>query len=71
SAVEEAIFLSDIASSVTVISNKKNFKAEQMKVDQLKEIKNVSIFMETDTISFNGSDVLSSITLKNQLTNQV
>lgn len=71
SAVEEAIFLSDIASSVTVISNKKNFKAEQMKVDQLKEIKNVSIFMETDTLSFNGNDVLSSITLKNQLTNQV
>ena len=71
SAVEEAIFLSDIASSVTIISNKKNFKADQIKVDQLKEIKNVKVLMETDTLSFNGNDVLSSITLRNQLSNKI
>lgn len=71
SAVEEAIFLSEIASYVTIISNKTKFKAEQIEVDRLKEIKNIKILMQTDTISFNGTDKLESLTLKNQINNEI
>lgn len=70
SAVEEAIFLSEIASHVTVISNKTKFKAEQIEIDHLNEVKNATILMQTDTLSFNGVDKLESLTLKNQINNE-
>lgn len=70
SAVEEAIFLSDIASHVTVIANKSEFKADQINVDHLKSLKNVSIFMDTETVSFNGDNKLVSVTLMNKKTQE-
>lgn len=66
SAVEESIYLSEIASKVTLISNKTKFKADQKEIEHLHKINNIEILMETDTLSFNGDDSLKSITLKKQ-----
>ncbi len=71
SAVEEAIFLSNIASDVTVISNKPEFNADAKEIEHLKSVSNVKIYFQTDTLSFNGSDKLTSLTLRNQLTNEI
>lgn len=71
SAVEESIFLSEIVSSVVLISNKEKFKADQKEIDHLYKIPNIKIIMQTDTLSFNGDEVLSSITIKNQVTNTI
>lgn len=71
SAVEESIFLSEIVSSVVLISNKEKFKADQKEIDHLYKIPNIKIIMQTDTLSFNGDEVLSSITVKNQVTNTI
>ena len=66
SAVDESIYLSDICSHVTVISNKPQFKAEQVSIDRLNERKNVTVLYNTDTLSFNGDKKLESITVKDK-----
>ena len=70
SAVEESVYLSDIASHVTVISNKKQFKADQLSVDVLNKRENIDVIFEHDTVSFNGSNKLESVTVKNQTTGE-
>lgn len=70
SAIEESLYMSDIASKVTIISNKDKFKIESDKsLKHLLEKENIEILYNTDTISFNGTNKLESITLRNQLTN--
>lgn len=71
SAVEESIFLSEIASNVILISNKEKFKADQKDIDHLSKIENIKIMMQTDTLSFNGEYILNSISVKNQITNRI
>lgn len=71
SAVEESIFLSEIASKVYLISNKEKFKADQKNIDHVKRINNIEIIMESDTLSFNGDKLLESITIKNKKTNDL
>lgn len=69
SAIEESLYMSDIASKVTLISNKDKFKVENDKSTQhLFEKDNIEILFNTDTISFNGNEKLESITLKDKLT---
>ncbi|GAA5414911.1 NAD(P)/FAD-dependent oxidoreductase [Ureaplasma ceti] len=70
SAVEESIYLSDIASHVTVISNKKEFKADQPQIELMMSKANIDVIMDSDTLSFNGQDKLESITLKNKTTGE-
>lgn len=71
SAVEESIFLSEIASKVYLISNKEKFKADQKNIDHVKKIQNIEIIMQSDTLSFNGDQVLESVTIRNQVTNEL
>ena len=71
SAVEESIFLSEIASKVYLISNKEKFKADQKNIDHVEKIQNIEIIMQSDTLSFNGDQVLESVTIRNQVTNEL
>ncbi|MDE5651502.1 MAG: FAD-dependent oxidoreductase [Ureaplasma sp.] len=71
SAVEESIYLSDIGSEIFLISNKSQFKCDQLSINRLKQIKNIKILMNTDTLSFNGQDSLESLTIKDQLTGEI
>lgn len=71
SAIEESLYMSDIASKVTLISNKDKFKVENDKSTQhLFEKENIEILYNTETLSFNGEDKLKSITLLDKLTNK-
>ncbi len=71
SAIEESLYMSDIASKVTLISNKEKFKVENDKSTQhLFDKTNIEILYNTETISFNGNDKLKSITLKDKITNK-
>lgn len=71
SAVEESIYLSDIASKVYLISNKEKFKADEKDIDKLKTKENIEIIMNTNTISYNGDNHLKSITIENQKTKAI
>ncbi|MDE6473328.1 MAG: thioredoxin-disulfide reductase [Ureaplasma sp.] len=66
SAVEESMYLADIASHVNLISNKKEFKADKKIVDKLSNFKNIKVYYGVDTLSFNGTDKLESITIREQ-----
>ncbi len=71
SAIEESLYMSDIASEVTLISNKPKFKIDNDKSTyKLYEKKNIKILFNTDTISFNGENTLESITLKDNINNK-
>lgn len=70
SAVEESMYLADIASQVNLISNKAEFKADKKIVDKLSNFKNIKVFYKTDTLSFNGSDKLESISVREKETNK-
>ena len=70
SAVEESMYLADIASHVNLITNKKEFKADKKIVEKLSNFKNIEIFYETDTLSFNGDEKLESISVRNNQINE-
>ena len=68
-AVDESIYLSDIASEVYVISNKPQLRAEETEIDKLKKKPNVHLIMDTNTLSYNGTNKLESLTLENMNNN--
>lgn len=71
SAVEEAIYMSDIAKKVYVISNKPKFKAEEGIVNNLKNKKNVEIIFNLETKEFIGNgEHLTGILVNDQNTNE-
>ena len=70
SAVEESVYLSDIASHVTLISNKAQFKAEKISIDHLNKKNNITVHFQHDTISFNGKEKLESVTVRDQVTQE-
>ena len=65
SAVEDAIYLSDICKTVNIVSKYKNFVAQDILVKQLKSKKNVKYFMGYMPSKINGNDSLNSIEIKN------
>ncbi len=71
SAVEESIYMSDIAAKVHVISNKTGFKAEQGIVDALNRRDNIEVHFGLDTLAFKGDgDHLTDVVVKEQATGE-
>ncbi len=69
SAVEESIYMSDIASKVHVISNKTAFKAEQGIVDAMNRRDNIEVHFGLDTLEFKGDgNHLTDVVVKDQKT---
>ena len=64
SAVEDAIYLSNICNKVYLIHRKNKFRAQKLYVDKLDNINNIECIMEDTISSINGDDLLDSITLK-------
>lgn len=60
-AVEDAIYLSDIAETVYLIHRRDTFKAEEILLDQLKQKQNIKIIFNTTITKINGEDKLESI----------
>ncbi len=62
-ALEDAIYLSDIAKTVYLIHRRDTFKAEAILVGQLKQKENIKIVLNTTITKINGDNKLESINL--------
>ena len=69
-AVEDAAFLANICTKVTIIHRRDRFRAEQAVVDELKALDNVEFVMTSNVVGVNGDKVLESITVKNNETGE-
>ncbi len=73
-AVEEALFLTKFASSVTLIHRRDNLRAEKMLQEKLKSNKKINIIWDTIVEKANGENnpkSLNSITIKNKKSGEV
>ncbi|MFA5006676.1 MAG: FAD-dependent oxidoreductase [Candidatus Izemoplasmatales bacterium] len=65
SAVEAAMDLAKWASRVTIV-HRSRFRADQTILDRLKDVKNVSVMLETQILSIEGTDRVESIRIRNK-----
>ncbi len=70
SALEEALYLSDICSKVYLIHRRDEFRADNLVVNKVKENPKIKLILDTVVESINGKDHVESITLKNVKTNE-
>ena len=64
-ALEDALYLSDIAEYVYLIHRRDTFKGEGRYVDELKKRSNVEFILDSNVTSINGDSVIDSITINN------
>ena len=60
-AIEDALYLADVAKKVYLIHRRDTFKAEQKYIDELKNKDNVEFVLNSNIISINGKDYVESI----------
>lgn len=65
SAAEEALFLSRIASRVSVVVRKDHLRAQTALVEELERTENVELLLNTAVSAVAGGELLSQITLRN------
>lgn len=70
SAMEEAIYLSNIAKKVYLIHRRHDFRARADKVDKIKSIENLEIITPAVLVSAHGDDVLKYLKLHNTETDK-
>ena len=64
-AVEEALYLTDIAKKVYLICHDDNLKAEEIYIDKLRTKSNIKFIYNSNVTALNGQDKLTSIELTN------
>ena len=64
-ALEDAEYLSNLASKVYLIHRRDSFRADEAIVIELKKKENVEFILNSNVIKINGIDKLESITIKN------
>ena len=69
-AIDDALYLSDIANKVYVIYRQKDFKIDSINLDKLKEKDNVEFILNSNIVNIKGEDKLESITIKNNETSE-
>ncbi len=65
-ALEDAIYLSDIANKVYLIHRREEFRGEQKYTDELKSKSNIEFVLNSTIKTINGSDKLESITVEDK-----
>ena len=60
-AVEDALYLSEICKTVSIIHRRDEFRAEKKLVNKLKQKKNIKFFYNSKVTKLNGKDKLNSI----------
>lgn len=63
-ALEDALYLADLASKVYLIHRRDDFRGEERLVDELKQHENVEFILNATVERLNGSDKLESIDVK-------
>ncbi|MBQ6622219.1 MAG: thioredoxin-disulfide reductase [Mogibacterium sp.] len=69
-AVEDAIFLSNLCSKVTIIHRRDRFRAENHLVEELRAKGNVEFAMQKTVSAVHGDGVISGVTLKDTVTGE-
>lgn len=64
-AVEDAIYLSDIAQKVYLIHRRDSFKAEEILINELKTKENIEIILNSTITKLNGENKLESVDITN------
>ena len=64
-AIEDAIYLADIASKVYLIHRRDEFKGESIYLEQLKNKDNVEFILNSNVVKLDGANNLESIEIKN------
>ena len=64
-AVEDAIYLSDIAETVYLIHRRDSFKAEEILINELKTKENIEIILNSTITKLNGENKLESVDITN------
>ena len=67
SALEDALYLSDIVSKVYLIHRRDSFRGEEKLSEQVIKKENIEIIYNSNVISINGKDKVESITINNNL----
>lgn len=66
SALEDALYLSDIVNKVYIINQNDNFSDERVYIDMLKDKNNIEIIMNSNVTKLNGDKLLESIDIKDK-----
>ncbi len=69
-ALEDALYLSDIASKVYLIHRREEFRGDEKTLTKLKEKNNVEFILNSTIIKLNAKETLESIDIKNNVTNE-
>ena len=64
-ALEDAIYLSDIASKVYLLARKNNFIADEPLIEKVNKTNNIEVIYNTSIKSLNGENKIDSITIDN------
>ena len=67
-ALEDALYLSNIAKHVIIINRGLNFKSDELMKKNVEEKKNIEIIYEKSIMRLNGEEKLESITLNDDIT---
>lgn len=70
SAIDDAIYLSDIAKKVYVIYRQKDFRIDSLNLSKLKEKENVEFILNSNIIDIKGDNKLEDIVVRNNDTNE-
>ena len=65
-AIEDALYLSDIASKVYLIHRRDGFRADELVLNKLKQKRNVEFILNSSVTKLNAKDNLESIEITNQ-----
>ena len=65
-ALEDALYLSDIVNKVYLIHRRDSFRADDILVNEIKEKENIEIIYNSNIVSLNTKENLNSIDLKNK-----
>lgn len=69
-AIDDALYLSDIANKVYLIYRQKDFKIDSLNLEKLKEKENVEFILNSNITELIGQDKLESIIVKDNDTNK-
>lgn len=71
SALEEALYLDNLANPLYLIHRRKEFRGDQIVLDQIKKSKSIKILTPYIPLEFKGEEKLESLVLKNVETNEI
>ena len=69
-ALEDAIYLSNICNKVYLVHRRSEFRGEKHYIDIIKSKNNIELILDSNVVSINGDNKLESITLINNKTNK-